>query len=133
MGRPGGKLTAKQERFVEEYMIDSNAAASARRAGFTKKNSDAIGMQLLRKSHVRAAIAAKREKLSQKTGDTAERIIAELQFNYQRALELNDMSAANKAVELRGKHLKMFVDHVKHDVGVTLLDIICPRTESDDE
>ena len=35
------KLTPKQQRFVEEYLIDLNAAASARRAGYSVRSADA--------------------------------------------------------------------------------------------
>ena len=58
-------LSAKQTRFVEEYLIDMNGAAAARRAGYSKKASAEAGYQLLTNTHVQAAIAAGRAKLSE--------------------------------------------------------------------
>lgn len=34
-------LTAKQQRFVDEYLIDLNATQAAIRAGYSKKNGAA--------------------------------------------------------------------------------------------
>ena len=42
--KPG--LTAKQERFCREYVIDHNGAAAGRRAGYAHKNADVIAGQL---------------------------------------------------------------------------------------
>lgn len=56
-------LTPKQQRFVEEYLIDLNATQSAIRAGYSEKTADSIGLQLLRKTQVAEAIAgAKAER-----------------------------------------------------------------------
>ena len=50
-------LTAKQERFVAEYLIDLNATQAAIRAGYSEKTADQYGHQLLKKTSVAAAIA----------------------------------------------------------------------------
>lgn len=50
------KLTRKQEAFVAQYMIDKNSTQAAIRAGFSKRNADVIGPQLLGKSWVREAV-----------------------------------------------------------------------------
>ena len=36
-------LTAKQKRFVEEYLIDLNATQAAIRAGYSPKTAEQIG------------------------------------------------------------------------------------------
>ena len=69
------KLTAKQAKFIEEYLIDLNASAAAKRAGFSQKNSDIIGYQLLQKTTVQKALAIARQKLSAKAGVTQEMVI----------------------------------------------------------
>lgn len=71
-------LTAKQARFVEEYLIDLNASAAARRAGYSHKRSDAIGFDLLRNTEIQAAIAIEQRERSARTGITADRVIAEI-------------------------------------------------------
>ena len=53
------ELTPKQRRFVEEYLVDLNAAASARRAGYcprSPKSAAATGSRLLRQKAVREAV-----------------------------------------------------------------------------
>lgn len=72
------RLTGKQLRFVEEYMIDMNAAAAARRAGYAPKRADAVGFNLLRKTEIQETIQAKRQERSASTGITAERVIQEI-------------------------------------------------------
>lgn len=72
------KLTAKQERFVEEYLIDLNATQAAIRSGYSAKTAEWIGPQLLGKSHVAAAIKDRRDELSRKTEVTQERIVLEM-------------------------------------------------------
>jgi phage terminase small subunit len=65
------KLTAKQERFVAEYLVDLNAAAAAVRAGYTAHRSDSAGSQLMRNTGVKAAIKAARAKIDEKLEKTA--------------------------------------------------------------
>lgn len=60
------KLTPKQERFVEEYLIDLNATQAAIRAGYSVKTAEDIGRQLLRKTPVAAAITSQRAKVSER-------------------------------------------------------------------
>lgn len=71
-------LTPKQQKFVDEYMIDLNATKAAIRAGYSAKRASEIGYQLLRKTTVAAAISARQKKLADKTEITAEKIINEL-------------------------------------------------------
>ena len=56
-------MTPRQQRFVEEYLIDLNATQAAIRAGYSAKNADKIGSELLGKTRVAAAVAeAKAER-----------------------------------------------------------------------
>ena len=72
------KLTSKQERFVEEYLVDLNATQAAIRSGYSKKTATAIGAENLTKPDIADAIAVARKELSEKTGISAERVLAEL-------------------------------------------------------
>lgn len=69
------KLTEKQKRFVAEYMVDLNATAAARRAGYKDPN---IGRQLITKNNVSAEIAKRREQLQSKLEITQETVLQEL-------------------------------------------------------
>ena len=71
-------LTPKQRRFVEEYLIDLNATAAARRAGYSEKTADRIGPELLGKTCVSNAIEAAQKKRSARTEVTQDRVILEL-------------------------------------------------------
>lgn len=42
------KLTAKQKRFCDEYLIDMNITQAAIRAGYSKKTAYAIGQENLK-------------------------------------------------------------------------------------
>lgn len=71
-------LTPKQQRFVEAYLIDPNAAAAARAAGSSAKNSQQAGYEFLTNPDVRAAIDAANEKRAKANNITAERVLAEI-------------------------------------------------------
>ena len=72
------KLTPKQERFVDEYLVDLNAAAAARRAGYSEKTAEAIGYENLRKPQIMDAIQKRQGDLQDKLEITQERVIKEL-------------------------------------------------------
>jgi phage terminase small subunit len=72
------KLTEKQKRFVEEYLIDLNATQAAIRAGYSVKNADKIGSELLGKTRVSEAIAKAMAERSKRTGVTQDRVIEQL-------------------------------------------------------
>lgn len=72
------KLTAKQERFVEEYLVDLNATQAAIRAGYSPATAKDIGCENLAKPNVRARIDEAMAELSRRTGVNQERIIREL-------------------------------------------------------
>lgn len=61
------KLTDKQARFVEEYLVDLNATQAAIRAGYSEKTAEQQAYQLLQKPSVREAIAAAKIERSEKT------------------------------------------------------------------
>jgi phage terminase small subunit len=71
-------LTAKQQRFVAEYLIDLNATQAAIRAGYKGENADVTGPRLLGNVGVSAAIAEGQKALAESAGVTAERIVKEL-------------------------------------------------------
>lgn len=72
-------MTPKQQRFVEEYLIDLNATAAYRRAGYEAEGNAAEvnAARLLRNAQVADAIASRRAILSDKVEVTQERIVAE--------------------------------------------------------
>lgn len=73
-----GRLTARQERFVETYLVDLNATQAAIRAGYAPKSAEVTGSQLLRNPKVAAAIDAVKQARSQRTQVTADRVVQQL-------------------------------------------------------
>lgn len=71
-------MTPKQQKFVEEYLVDLNATQAAIRAGYSAKTAKAIGSQNLTKVDVQAAIQELQQKHSKGTNITRERVLAEL-------------------------------------------------------
>jgi phage terminase small subunit len=72
------KLTPKQQRFVDEYLIDLNLTQAAIRAGYSRKTAHVIGQENIKKPAVAEAIAARQQSLQQQTGITRDRVLREL-------------------------------------------------------
>jgi phage terminase small subunit len=70
-------LTPKQKRFVEEYLIDLNAAGAAERAGYSANAANVEGCRLMKKSHIAAAIRAAQGARSERMQITADQVLAE--------------------------------------------------------
>ena len=73
----GKKLTAKQKLFVEEYLIDLNASAAARRAGYAKKRADQIGFENLKKPEISRAIQIRMADREKRTEISQDRVLQE--------------------------------------------------------
>ena len=75
-GRKRG-LTPKQQRFVEEYLVDLCATQAAIRAGYSAKTAYSAGQRLLKHVEVQAAIRKAAEERSKRTEITADRVLEE--------------------------------------------------------
>lgn len=132
------KLTDKQTAFVREYLVDLNATQAATRAGYSERTASRIGPELLGKPCVREAIEKAQVKRAQRVEVTQDYVINNLveivERTMQRAPVTNrkgeqvtdeegrnvwcfDAKAANKALELLGKHLGVFTDKVQTEVS----------------
>lgn len=72
------KLTPKQEAFCSEYLIDLNASAAARRAGYSEDTAGAIGWENLKKPEIQFRLTELRQKLNRNNDDLAQKVIEEL-------------------------------------------------------
>lgn len=72
------KLTDKQQRFVDEYLIDLNATQAAIRAGYSTKTADQQGSRMLANVKVKQAVAEKQAQRSKRTGVNQDRVVLEL-------------------------------------------------------
>jgi phage terminase small subunit len=124
---PTAKLTARQERFVEEYLVDLNATQAAIRAGYSKHTAQEQSSRLLSKAIVATAVDARRLELEAETGITQQWVLDKLKENAERALQVEPVydregnetgeytyngAVANGALQLIGKHLGMFGDRL---------------------
>ena len=73
-------LSPKQQRFVEEYLVDLNATAAYKRAGYkgTGRSAENAASRLLGNVGVREAIAARQNKRSIEADIDSKRILTEL-------------------------------------------------------
>lgn len=60
-------MTPKQQRFVEEYLIDLNATQAAIRAGYSAKTASSQGERLLRNVEVQKAVVDAKAARSEET------------------------------------------------------------------
>lgn len=74
------KLTAKQQRFCDEYLIDLNATQAAIRAGYSPKTAEQLAYQLLQKTSVQNHISElqKKREERERTEITQDSVLHEL-------------------------------------------------------
>ena len=116
-------LRPKQQRFVEEYLVDLNATQAAIRAGYSKKTAQAISAENLRKPLIAEAIKKEMDKRSQETKIDAAWVLkkaASLAEKCERDGDTYNPSAAVAALNLVAKHVDVnaLADKnidVKHD------------------
>lgn len=71
-------MNDKQKRFVDEYLVDSNATQAALRAGYSEKTAYSQGQRMLSHPAIAAAISAKQARIAKKLEITAEAVLGEL-------------------------------------------------------
>ena len=72
------KMTDRQKRFCDEYLIDLNATQAAIRAGYSPNAAREIGCENLTKPNIKNTIDKALAERSKRTGLNAERVITEL-------------------------------------------------------
>ena len=114
-------LTAKQERFVDEYLIDLNGTQAAIRAGYSENTARQIACEMLTKLYIQDAIASKRAEISERNEVSQDMIIKGLRRfafadypdvlpdDLKPALPIKE-SDMIRSLELLGKHLGMFTE-----------------------
>lgn len=103
-------LTDKQQRFVDEYLIDSNATQAAIRAGYSDKTAAVIGAQNLIKLNIAAAIKAGQKDIAKRNGLTIDDILDELEEARKIAKEEGKGAPMVAATMGKAKVLGLLVD-----------------------
>lgn len=116
------KLTNKQKRFCEEYLIDLNATQAAIRAGYKPKNARSSASENLTKPDIQQYLQQLMQQRSQRTGITADDVISEL----AKIAAAEDVQITGKekikALELLGKHLGLFQNGADNSAALEKLD-----------
>ncbi len=105
-------LTPRQARFVEEYLLDLNATAAAKRAGYSERTAYAQGQRLLKHVEIAAAIQKAQEARSGRTEITQDEVIQGLKKEATLEGEGSSHSARVAAWAHLGKHLGIFTDNL---------------------
>lgn len=123
------KLTEKQKRFCEEYLIDLNATQAAIRAGYPAKRASEQAYQLLQKTTVSSYIEKLRAEQQERTQITADTVLGEL----AKIASAEDVAITGKeklkALELLGKHLGLFSAGSDNSATLEKLDEVLGRIE----
>ena len=137
------KLTAKESKFIDEYLIDLNATQAAIRAGYSQKTAKEIGYENLTKPHIAEEIKKRQEKLQEKTQITQEWVINRLKLLSDYNAEtievpfgsgdnaiiqkrMRDAAVATRNTELLGKHLGLFTEKVEHSGEIDINSNLTP-------
>ncbi len=115
-------LTAKQARFVSEYLIDSNATQAAIRAGYSEKTAAVIGAQNLIKLNIAAAIKAGQNNIGKRNELTIDDILEELEEARKIAKEEGKGAPMVAASMGKAKLLGLIIDKSenKHEGNVDI-------------
>lgn len=132
------KLTLKQQRFADEYIIAGNATQAAIKAGYSKKTAKVIANENLTKPYINKyiderlaqleseKIASQQEVLSYLSsvmrGEMTEQTLRSVGESGQVIAEI-DVGAKDriKAAELLGKRYKLWTDKSEVDVTGTVV------------
>ncbi|HFK5851691.1 TPA: terminase small subunit [Streptococcus pyogenes] len=132
------KLTLKQKRFADEYIISANATAAAIKAGYSKKTARSICQENLTKPDIKAYIDERLEKLESEKIATQEEVLQYLTSimrgeQQEKTLisigelgqEIVDIDVGAKdrlkAAELLGKRYRLFTDKIEAEVQGTVV------------
>ena len=113
MGTLNTGLTTKQLRWIDEYLVDFNGAASAVRAGYSPKTARAIACELLTKPHIQAVLQAKQGVLAEELRITRQGVIRGLLDAFEMSRDQQNPGAMVAALSTIGKMLGFYAVEVR--------------------
>lgn len=125
-----GMLTARQARFVDEYLVDANATQAAIRAGAALSGAHVWASRTLRNPKVSAVLKKRQEADSERLRVSREQVISMLLSSFELAKERGEPAAMVSASRELGRMLGYY-EPVKTNVDLSVrLDGHLPRLEA---
>ena len=107
-------LTPKQQRFVEEYLIDLNATQAAIRAGYSEKTAYSVGHENLKKPEIQKAIQEAQSKRTEQTQiDSAYVLKRLIEIDQMDVLDIMDDDGNVKPLRDWPKVWRQFVSNIE--------------------
>lgn len=97
------KLTSRQARFVDEFLVDANATGAAKRAGYGHSGARVTGHRLLAKANVYEAVEARRQADATRLSITRENVLQRLLEAFEMAREKQEPAAMVSAARELGR------------------------------
>jgi len=134
MAKKAEKLTPKQERFCQEYMIDLNGARAYEKAyGCSIKAAESGASRMLTVAKVKLRLDKLKAKVLESNDMTARKVVAMIVDTHRRAkLAGDEFAAENKASDMLMKHVGGYEKDNKIGLDaetITLLGLIDGRTK----
>ena len=103
-------MTPRQQRFVDEYLVDLNATQAAVRAGYSARTANEQGTRLLANASIAGAVQMAQQARSDRMQITQDDVLRGLRREATLTGEGPSHAARVSAWGLIGKHLGMFVE-----------------------
>lgn len=103
-------LTPLQQMFVKHYLVSLNASKACIKAGYSPKYANRQAAALLAKPYIQEAIQVEMEKRYKRLEVDQDYVIQKLKEEAELTGEGSSHAARIRALELLGKHLRMFTD-----------------------
>ena len=131
------RMTAKQQRFCDEYLIDLNATQAAIRAGYSEKTAGVIATENLQKPNIQeyltARMAEKESDLIASQDEVLKYLTEVMRGKSYSSVLARDYDGSEiviekppdekerlKAAELLGKRYGLYTDKIETDVDLDL-------------
>ena len=118
-----GALSAKQLRFVTEYLKDQNATQAAVRAGYSKGTAKQQGSRLLTNGDIEAAVNRGLQRVAKRSDITVESLAREFEEARALAKKQGQASAMVAATTGKGKLSGLLVERHKHSGAIGTYDL----------
>ncbi len=124
-------MTEKQNRFIDEFMLDLNATQAAIRAGYSPKSARFQASKMLLNVDIADTLSNRQGERAKRAKVDADWVLVALKSNHEGAQAKGEYGHSNKALELLGKHIGFFDKYANQDSSVNISITTPPRPASD--